>query len=383
MSRQAGLIQKRGEKWLVRWFEGRDEATGKRRYKSETVSGTKKDAQSVLNKQLNALDEGTYTRPTRVTVGEALDQWLAALKKRSREDLSLRTLSDYQMIAEKRIKPVLGQRQLQQLKGAQIQALYDSQRESGLAPRTVGYTHAVLRACLRWAAGPGGLLTLSPMRHIKAPKQSGGPTRASALSAEQVRAFLDAAKGTPHFALFAMLFATGARPGEALALRWEDLDLDQGVARIERTLSRPGGKYDMRQPKTPKSKRVVPLSTGLVRTLREQRAEQAKQRLALGADWQDQGLVFPGSAGAPADEMEVYRRHFLKLAKLAQLPEGTRLYDARHTFATLALTGGVPVHEVSKILGHSTVTLTLNTYSHLLSSRATVATDAVGAAIFG
>ncbi len=387
MARRAGLIEQRGEgKWLVRWFVGLDPETGKRQYHSKTVTGSKREAQSILTEKLSEIDKGTYVKPTRATVAAALDLWLEALKKSDRKSgeqkRSARTLADYRMIVDKRIKPRLGHKKLQELTGVEINGFYEALHESGLAPRTVAYTHAVLRASLRWAAGPGLLLTLSPMRHAEAPPQGSGSKRASALSAPQVRAFLEAAKGTTHFALFALLFGTGCRPGEALALRWSDLDLESGVARIERTLSRPGGAYEMRPPKTDNSTRALPLSAGLVRALREHRAVQAEHRLSLGSAWQDGDLVFPGPCGEPADEMAIYRRQFLKLARVAQLPIGTRLYDARHTFATLALTGGIPVHEVSKILGHSTVTLTLNTYSHLLPDRATTATDAVGAAIF-
>lgn len=288
------------------------------------------------------------------------------------------------MIVRSRIKPGLGAVLLHQLTGEQIEALYAKLRARGLAPRTIGYTHAVLRACLRWAAGKGKLLKRSPMADVDAPTQaSTGSSRASGLSADQVRAFFTAAHGTTHEAFFVLLFGSGMRPGEALALRWSDVDLDAGVARIERTLSRPGSAYDFRKPKTEKSRRSVPLSAGLVRSMKEHRRAQAERRLSLGPVWQNEDLVFAGPNGGPLDELAIYRRHFRPLAAAAGLPATTRLYDTRHTFASLALTRGVSVREVSRILGHSTVVLTLNTYSHLLPDRASAATDAVGSAIFG
>jgi integrase len=382
MSRRSGQIIARGEKkWLVRWSEGNDRSTGKWVVRSKIVHGTKREAEDALASERDRIARGVYVTPSRVTVGEALDRWLAAIESGSKMR-ARSTLTSYRMIARSRIKPTLGSVPVQALRGPAIESLYGALRERGLAPRTVAYTHAVLRACLRWAEGKGQLISISPMRHVDSPPLGGGSARANGLSAAQVRAFLTTAKADQHFALFALLFGTGMRPGEALALRWADVELERGTVRIERTLSRPGSAYEFRPPKTPRSRREVPLSPMLVRALREHRSAQAARRLGLGSAWDDQDLVFAGPIGGPLDELAIYRRHFRPIAAKAGLAPTTRLYDARHTFASLALTSGVPVHEVSRILGHSTVTLTLNTYSHLLPDRASAATNAVGAAIF-
>ena len=388
-NRSGQLAQKGPDRWLIRWSDGRDPGTGKWITRSKVVQGSREEAEAELAKVRVAKAEGAYLPPSRVTVAEALRRWLEALENSSQKKRSARTLADYRMIATKRIAPVLGGVLVHRLRGAEIEALYaglrkhGGRRKSGLAPRTIEYTHAVLRACLRWAAGKGELLVQSPMRHVDPPTQESSDRRANGLSAEQVRTFLNAANDTEHFALFALLFGTGMRPGEALALRWSDVDLERGTARIARSLSRPGGRYDCREPKTKGSKRQVPIAAPLVRALRRHRAVQRERQVALGAAWdRELELVFPNATGGYADETAIYRYHFRKLAALAGLPAGTRLYDARHTFASLALTSGVPVHEVSRILGHSKVTMTLDTYAHLLPERASAATDAVGAAIF-
>lgn len=381
-NRSGQIVEKGPDRWLCRWSDGRDARTGRWVTHSKVVRGTRLDAEAELAKVQVEKNQGSYLAPTQVTVGEALDRWLDALRHSSKQRAA-KTLDGYESIARVRIKPVIGALVLRELRGPEVERVYATLRERGKATRTVAATHQVLRAFLRWAEGKGQLLVASPMRHVEAPPQGGDSRRAAGLSADQVRAFLAVTRGTPHAALFVLLFGTGCRPGEALALRWSDVDLEHARARIERNLSRPGGRYDFRAPKTPRSRREIPLAAGVVRALREHRRGQAEHRLSLGAVWEDLDLVFAGATGGPLDELAVYRWHFRPLAKKAGLDARTRLYDARHTFASLALTGGIPVHEVSKILGHSTVTLTLNTYSHLLPDRAAAATDAVGAAIFG
>ena len=380
-NRSGQIVPKGADRWLCRWSDGRDPRTGKWIQHSKTVIGSRLDAEAYLAKIQVAKSEGAYLSPSQVTVEMALDRWLDTLENSSKPRAET-TLESYRSIARVRITPTIGAIPIQKLQGSEIERLYANLRADEYAPRTVAYTHAVLRACLRWAEGKGKLLLVSPMRHVDSPSEDGGSSRAIALAAQQVRTFLEHAKGTPHFALFALLCGTGCRPGEALALRWADVDLERAVARIERNLSRPGGRYKFRLPKTPRSRREVPLSPPIIRALREHRRAQAESRLALGAAWEDGDLVFAGAMGGPLDEPAVYRRHFLPLAEKAELPASTRLYDARHTFVSLALTAGIPVHEVSRILGHSKVTTTLNTYSHLLPDRAVAATDAVGAAIF-
>jgi integrase len=216
---------------------------------------------------------------------------------------------------------------------------------------------------------------------VKLPKQRKREVRA--LSPAEVKALRDAAKGSKHEALWDFLLGTGCRPGEALALQWSDLDLDQGVAKIERTLSRPGGKYEVREPKTAGSARRVWLTPSLVKALREHRARQAARKLKLGEVWQDQGLVFPGATGGFADEMALYRREFQKIRTAAKLPDNVTLYALRHTFATLALVGGASIHEVAAAMGHTGPALVLSTYGHALPEKKAETFTRVGSLVFG
>ena len=163
--------------------------------------------------------------------------------------------------------------------------------------------------------------------------------------------------------LFLLLLHTGLRPGEALALKWQDLDLDQGRLSVQRVLLEKGV---FAQPKTEGSRRVVTFGKTVADELRKHSSAQAAERLEAGPKYVNQDLVFATTTGAPACLNVVVRRHFKAVIKAAGLPERTRLYDLRHTCATLLLAQGEHPKIVADRLGHSTIKLTLDTYSHVL-----------------
>jgi len=161
--------------------------------------------------------------------------------------------------------------------------------------------------------------------------------------------------------LYILAVATGFRPGEMLALRWSDVDLEAGTLRINRALS--DGEFST--PKTPRSRRKIELS-GTARTaLRTHRKRQLEERMKKAGLWKDHGLVFPSTVGTPLSHRNVVRS-FKALLKRAGLPVGTRLYDLRHTCATLLLNGNVHPKYVQELLGHASIAQTLDTYSHVL-----------------
>jgi len=186
-----------------------------------------------------------------------------------------------------------------------------------------------------------------------------------ALSVEDTRRLLQQAEGTPWYAIIYLAVATGARLGELLALRWSDMDLDGGVMRIARTAQRITGRgLVYSTPKTPSSSRSVALSPETVRVLSEHRRSQLELRLVLGPAYEDSNLVFAWGNGHPLERGAV-RSALKKIARSAGLTP-PRFHDLRHTAATLMLVSGVHPKIVSERLGHATIAITLDTYSHVL-----------------
>lgn len=356
----AGQIIRRGERtFLVRAYLGRDGTTGKRRYHNHTVHGSKKDAGRYLNRVLRERDTNTFVEPSRQTVAEYLDHWLAAIRHRVRA----RTSADYDSLVTRYIKPALGGERLDRLSSMGIAQFYSSLSERGLSARTVRYTHSVLRSALQEALSLG-LLARNPAVVVKLPSPQRKEMRA--LSTEQAIRFLDVAKENKWHGLWVLLLTTGLRPGEALGLVWSDVDLDQGKLRVQRVLVRIDGKgWSRDETKTERSRRTVTLPSTTVAVLRQHRAHQLEERMRIGPEYAGHEFVFATPEGEPLDYRAVVRRHFKPLLKKAGLPL-IRPYDLRHSCATLLLAVGEHPKIVSERLGHSSTTLTMDTYSHVL-----------------
>lgn len=376
----AGQIERRGPRtFRLRWFLGRDTHTGKRRYGSKTVRGTKREADQALREILRQRDLGVLVESRSVALDHYLDQWLersAALRLRER------TVADYREILSRYVRPSLGAKRLDRLHPLDVQGMIRDLEARGLSPRTIRYAHSVLsgalRQAVRWrmiASNPCGLVDLPRRR----------PREMRALTPEEADAFRAAIAGTRFEALFLVLLATGIRPGEALGLCWDAVDLEAGRLAIRRTLARrkKGEEWRLEEPKTAKSRRVVPLPRPVVAALRSHRAAQAKERMALGAAYGERGLVFANEAGDPIDHRSIVRCHFKPALRRAELPQTIRLYDLRHSYASLALAAGAHVKVVSERLGHASTTMTLDVYSHVLPSMESDATERVEALLFG
>jgi integrase len=200
------------------------------------------------------------------------------------------------------------------------------------------------------------------------------------LTLAQVRQLLDHNGDDRLHALWAVLAMTGLRLGEATGLKWEDIDLHGGHLTVRRALQRQRGKgLTLVEPKTARSRRTIPLVAEAAEVLRHYRARQAEARLAAGPVWQDQGLVFCTSIGGPLDPARV-NEAFHRALDRAGLPR-VRVHDLRHSTASILLALGVPVHEVSAILGHCQASVTLNVYAHVTPSGQADAMRRFGAAL--
>jgi integrase len=354
----AGQIIPRGKNtWLVRVFIGRDYETGKRQYQSKTIHGTKKLAQRYLTEALRERDMGIVVEPETAVLGRYLDKWLETSAKLR---VRMNTLEDYKKLLARYVRPVLGGRPLARIRTLEIQGLYQQMLDSGLSPRTVRYTHAVLHSALSQAV-KWRMLAYNPADSVDLPKQR--RKEMQVLSPEQTRQFLQEATNDRLGSMFALAVTTGLRPSEYLALKWADFDITTGTAHVNRTLQwMKGGGWQFQDTKR---RRTVKLPNAICALLEERRTVQAKDRTDAGQNWQNTDLIFTTRTGGPLDERNIAQENFLRILTAAGLP-AIRLYDLRHTAATNALTAGVPPKVVSEMLGHASVAFTLDVYAHVL-----------------
>lgn len=215
------------------------------------------------------------------------------------------------------------------------------------------------------------MLPSNPVEKVRPPRQE--PHEATALQPEELRALLAHAAGTRVLPVLDFTWRSALRLGEALALRWEDVDLSAGALTVRRNLGRAGGgtltaprpRRNLEQaPKTPRGTRTFILPKGAVALLKSHKAKQAEERLALGDAWQEGGHIFTGRHGQPMDRRWV-QEAFTKARERAGLPEGVSFHSLRHTFATLGKTAGVDILELSRALGHHSPAFTAATYQHV------------------
>jgi integrase len=355
----AGQIIPRGEDtWLVRIFMGRDEK-GKRHYLNKTIRGKKKDAQDYLSNTLAAISKGTFVEPSPTTVGEFLDKWLEAA---ARPRVSRRTADGYAGLLGRYISKPLGSRRLDALKAMDIQKVYGEMQARGLSARVVRHTHAALHNALKQAV-KWGMIARNVSDLVELPKVP--HKERLVLSPDEAADFLKVAAVMPHGLIFEFALITGMRPEEYLALQWSDVDFERGTVQVRRALVRHKKSWSFEEPKTARSRRTIYLPMPLLQKLAAHKRTQAEARLKLGIAWQAFDLVFCSEEGTPLSIPNLTYRYFRPILTKAKLPR-IRLYDLRHTCATLLLIAEENPKVVSERLGHSSIVLTLDTYSHVL-----------------
>jgi integrase len=337
-------------------FLGRDRETRKRRYHNRTIHGPVRRAQTYLNKVLRDRDLGRQVEGAAITLSEYLNRWLVtAAKPRLRE----KSYRSYESLLRRYIRPVLGERNLAEICPLDIQAVYQQLVERSLSARTIRYTHSVLRSAMRQAIR-WRLLSQDPTDGAQLPRL--GRREMCVLTAEQSRAFLSAAL-EPHYGpVFAVALTTGMRPSEYLALKHQDIDRVRGTVSVVRTLERAAGRWRFAETKRARSRRIIKLQEWVLEALKELPARRIHKR---GCSWPDAAeLLFTTPSGRPIHSDKLAER-FKAILRQAGLPV-IRLYDLRHTAATLALSAGVPPKVVAEQLGHASAAFTLDVYSHLL-----------------
>ncbi len=360
----AGQIYKRGERtWQVRIFTGRG-IDGKQIFHRKTVHGTKKDAQKYLTAKMREKDLGIFIEPASMSLNDYLDKWLeTAAKPRLRE----RTFEDYKEYLKRYVRSVIGLKKLSDIKPLDVQKLYGEMLGRKLSARTVRYCHAILSSALKQAVR-WQMIISNPCNAVDLPRQQRAEMQA--MTPDEAKSFLDAAKSDKWSVIFELALTTGMRPEEYLGLQWKDIDFEAESVIVRRALvwRRKGGGWTLQETKTPQSRRTIPLPSSVAKSLREHRRKQNEERLKAGTSFQANDFVFAGELGNPLLTSNLYRRHFQPILVRAKLSKKIRLYDLRHTCATLLLAVGENPKVVSERLGYASITLTLDVYSHVLPS---------------
>jgi integrase len=322
-----------------------------------------------VEKKLNALradaDRGIVFDADSLKVGEWLDSWLSDCLKPLVDagKMAHSTYVRYRGIVDKHLKPALGHRKLKDLTRAEVRKLYASKGET-LSPRSVDYIHVTLQTALSRAVRD--VLIYRNVAEGERPRSSRERRSdgVKALSPVQVRALLDAARGTRNEALYVVALHTGLRQGELLGLKWSDVGADN--VSVRRSLKMTDRGLDFGPTKNKASRRSVPLNRTAAGALKAHRARQNEERIAART-WRDTDLVFPNRVGKPMDHNNLYYREYKPLLQKAGLgDEGFTFHSLRHTFATELFNQRKRPKIIQSLLGHSSITQTMDTYSHLL-----------------
>jgi integrase len=353
-----------GEGTITKRKDGRWEA----RYMAQTPNGPKRrvlygkarsEVAKKLTKAMSDRDGGLVFDHENLRVGEYLDRWL---KGSVRGNVKPITYESYERIINVHVVPTLGRVKLDKLNPLDLQTLYRERLASGLSTRTVQYVHVVvhraLKQAVRWGLVPRNVSeAVDPPRTHRKEMQP--------LSPEQARTLLEAAREDRLEALYVLAVHCGLRQGELFGLRWDDVDLEAGTLRVNRSLSRTKDGPAFTVPKTTKSRRTVRLTKGAIEALKRHSERQAEEMVRVDTLYADQGLVFASEIGTPLNRHNVNGRSFKPLLVRAELPD-IRFHDLRHTCATLLLGKGVHPKFVQELLGHANIAITLDTYSHVL-----------------
>ena len=365
----AGSIRQRADgTWEARYTVGRDPGTGKQIRKS-VYGTTQKEARQKLSQAIAALDTGTYFEPSKITLGQWMDTWLAEYTS----DKKYLTLKHYTAQVNTHIKPALGAVKLSNPSAPQIQKFYNGMLNDAahpLAPKSVRNIHGILTKALSTAVRVG-YLRINPASMVTLPRVERKEIKP--LTDVQVKALLAAADGDEFGSLFKVIVFTGLREAEAVGLTWGCVDFRTGTVKICKQLQkRPkeAGGFVLAPPKNDKA-RTITLAPFVMDILKARQQEQAAQRLRAGESWEgwqsekerQSALVFTNELGRHLHPQTVYN-HFKKLAARVGAPDAC-VHDLRHTFVVLSLQNGDDVKTVQGNRGHATAAFTLDVYGHV------------------
>ena len=355
-----GYFHKRGSKWAFTIDVGKDPETGKRKQKAVSGFKTKKEAEKACAKLIMEIENGEYIEESKATFSEFITDWLQLVAKPT---LRPTTYAGYESAVHSRLLPTFGHRKLLDIKPVHVMRFYSSLLDEGITEEFIQYLNSILKNSFRTAV-KWELLKQNIMDKVEPPSRKRKQLRVWTL--EEAISFLEAAKETrPHFYMtYLLAIFTGMRRGEILALRWKDCMLDEGKISVNKSLSFVKGQGIVcQETKTGSSNRVISISDMVVEELRKHRLQQQKMKLMLGEAYQDTDYVIAKETGKPVNPNYIFN-HFKKLLGKVDVPP-IRFHDLRHTHATIMLKLGEHPKVVSERLGHSSIQMTMNVYSHV------------------
>jgi integrase len=360
--RHEGHIRKRNGSWEIRYSLGADALTGKRRTVTATVKGTEADAKRELRRRLHTVDEGAHVDPSRATVADFIERWLTDWAS---VNVSPKTAERYSELLRKHVRPHLGSLPVQKLRPLHLSELYTKLLREGrpLAPRTVGHVHRVLHRALGHAL-QWGVVNVNAASTVSPPPVASEEVQILSPAVQQTA--IEALRGRAIFPVAVTALGTGMRRGELLALRWRDVDLERGIARVERSLEETRAGLRFKAPKTKHGRRNIALPAFTVAALREHWKAQQETRLRLGAGKSPpDSLVFATFEGEPRSPSSL-TKDWSRVA--AALGLGITFHALRHTHASSLIASGLDVLTISRRLGHGSPTITLGVYGHLFTN---------------
>lgn len=357
-----GSIQNRGRNtWYLRISLGTDKTTGKRNYHTQTYHGRKKDAEKVLRDLVSRYESGGVLSADKQSLNAWLAEWMEISK---RGKLSPAAFENYKKIIRLYIAETIGPRPLSRIANEDVQRLYLKLSERGLSPASVRKVHSILHQALgkavklRKLGSNPAAETDKPQRRKKRIVRS--------FTFEQAQLFLATVAMTHDSAMFTLALISGMRPGEILGLEWKHVDWKGCRVRVAQALVKVAGRPAfLGPPKTEAGYRSISLPPEVIDQLREHQKHQQTMKQFAGKEWKDNDLVFPNTRGGLGVVASTGYR-FKKYLDDASLPSDFRLYDLRHTMATLLLLAGENPKVVSERLGHASIKITLDIYSHVL-----------------
>jgi integrase len=347
-----GSIYQQGGRWVGAVDLG---YVGGKRRRRRVTAATQAEALAKLRKLQAQVDRGAVEVDQHATLGTWLETWLRThvAERMSAGRLRPSTVASYRSHVVGHLTPSVGRVKLGKLSPQHVRQLHADLRDKGLSPATIGRVHATLRKALSDAEADE--LVVRNVAKVVPPPSAPRP-EVEALTLDQARTLLAAVRDDRYGAAYVLMLTVGLRLGEVLGLRWSDVDLEGAGLRVRRQLRRVDGALVFSEPKSSRSRRAVSLPAVAVEALVRHRARQTVTTL--------DGLVFPSSVGTPMEPRNL-QRHWYGLRERLGLPT-VRLHDLRHSAASLMLAGGVPMRAVMETLGHSSIALTADTYSHVL-----------------
>lgn len=355
---EGSIRQRKDGAWEARFTIGRDPGTGKQVQKS-VYGKTEKEVVQKKRQALAAIDSGTYTEPSRMTVGQWLDVWASEYLGGVKPG----TVKTYTVQVKTHIKPALGAVKLQKLTPHQLQAFYnDLQRIKGLSPKTVKNVHGVLHGALEQATALG-YLRFNPADKCKLPRIE--KPELQVLPGDKIPAFIEAAGQDVYGAIMYITLFTGMRESEILGLTWDCVDFHSGAIHVRRQLQRntAADTYQLAPLKNDKPRQITPAQL-VIQRLRERDTQQKRDRLRAGVAWSNPlNLVFTDPLGKNLIQRTVVKKFKDVAAAIGE--SALRFHDLRHSYAVNALRSGDDIKTVQGNLGHHTAAFTLDTYAHV------------------